>query len=177
MAEKYRYRTLMEAEEHPRERWLANRALRLFSKKLGIPEVRLSFIEPGSGPHTFDANILGFYYPSGEEIGIRRGLSDRDLILVVAHETRHAFQKRAGRRISERDAAIYEFEVNPPRDRDILHWLNHQEVQVSPELRDIYERADRLLQHSRGQETTPTQTFDQHGHEIAAHRVSKMRGN
>jgi hypothetical protein len=79
-----RYRTLTQDEEHPRERWLATRALRLFSQKLGIPEVRLSFLKADPlGPFIFESDILGFCFPRGEEIAVVRGLCDRDLILVI----------------------------------------------------------------------------------------------
>jgi hypothetical protein len=75
------YRSLAQNEEHPRERWLATRALKLFSQKLAIPEARLSFITADEfGPFIFENDILGFCFPGGEEIAIVRGLCDRDLV-------------------------------------------------------------------------------------------------
>jgi hypothetical protein len=165
-----RYRTLTQGEENKRERWLAERALKVFSQMLKLPlEVRLSFIEPDScGPHAFQIEgeeVLGFCHLGGREILIRRGLPIRDLVLVVAHECRHSYQKQNRKFYpgdsAERDARIFELEVNPPQDHRILRWLADLQVELSPKLREIYQITDRLLQHSK-----PNQTSAQRSHEI-----------
>ena len=132
----YRYRILSQHEESEGERLLCEKALKVFSKKLGLRNVALHFIAPDiSGEIVFDEPIGGACPPGGDKIFVRRGLPLRDMITVVVHELRHCYQKRRGTprgtELREQDCRIYELEVDVPPDKKICRWLVEQEFELS----------------------------------------------
>jgi hypothetical protein len=131
----YRYRTVSRTEEHNDERYFADRVVEIFSKKLGLRNVQLRFIEEDPyGEHVFSAPIAGFC-PRGNLIGemiyICRGRDSCDTVKTMLHELRHGWQRQTGacqgRASMERDARLYVLELNPPTRKEKLYrWLAEQ---------------------------------------------------
>jgi hypothetical protein len=147
------YRVLEAGEESKYERWLGNGAETLFCRRLKEPDMPpLHFIVPDAfGEHQSEDPVLGFYHR--RQIFIRSGLQERDLILTVAHECRHAFQARTGKYclnkdFRESDAKIYELEVNLPSGdaRELRLWLLRElAFEQEPGLRDAYKVAEQVM--------------------------------
>ena len=154
------YHTLTRREESQYERALAEQTMKVFCRKLGLPQIDLAFIaEDQFGDHVFDAPIVGFCPANGREIFIRRGLDDRDRVLAVVHELRHCHQRQTGKHCisknsMERDCLIYEYEVHPPKTpREIRRWLLIEEAfDKDPSLRDVFDHVDRLMRERKATE-------------------------
>jgi hypothetical protein len=147
------YRVIQKHEEREYERDLAEQAMKVFCKKLGLRDIGLAFITPDAfGEHSFETPIAGFCPPGGKEIFVRRGLEDRALVLCVAHELRHCYQRQTGnyslsKDFRESDARLFELECNPPATApEIRRWLYlEKEFDETPGLRETFARVDELM--------------------------------
>ena len=123
------YRVLTEFEESRYERMMVDLGLRVFARKLPIPEVPVRFITPSyAGELQEEKPILGLAR-GRREIYLLAGLADHELISTLAHEARHIFQVVTGRycldmETRERDARLWALELNSPRTGpEIRRWL------------------------------------------------------
>jgi hypothetical protein len=181
------YRMIQKHEEYEYERNLAELAKKVISRQLGLPDIELNFIAPAAfGEYSFDAPILGFCGRGGSAVFIRRGLDDRDLVLTVAHEVRHAYQSRTGKYLidtetRERDARIFELETNPPATGpEIRRWLWLEEMFAQePSLKESFALAEEIMARRQVPERMiKTQLGIEHRHRIAnsiEERVDQIR--
>ena len=126
----YRYRRVIPMFESPTERRIGDRALEAFSGVLGLRDRRLVFIaENPTGDIRSDRAIVGLSNSNGRDIFAGKGLPHRDLVLVIAHELRHEWQRTSDKKhwtpgMRERDAQLFALRFDPPRDADeLLAWL------------------------------------------------------
>jgi hypothetical protein len=147
------YRVIEKHEECAYERKFAELAKKVICRQLGLADIELNFIASDPfGEYSFEVPIVGFCDRGGRAVFIRRGLDDRELVLCVAHEVRHAYQARTGKHYldtetRERDARIFELETNPPATGpEIRRWLWLEEMFAQePSLRESFAIAEEVM--------------------------------
>ena len=114
------YVEIDEVSVDPRDRAYACRVIEKASRLLDVPEpvVRWYVAEAVAPRHMLTkygrkldreepAPLHGWYRSSPEHISIRADQERIQIGLTAAHELRHLWQKRHGRRITERDAEAF----------------------------------------------------------------------